>query len=564
MSSLLDTSDQPFSHDNHFTQNPQPPSPRQQLTRDQDISTDSFTDLLMSSPLDKMFQDVLYNLPNKDSVDLAVDSDPCVEEPQDCVNGADLCYSSQHNGQYYASASPDFGMVLTPDLTRLNPRFSPEAICPESSSISSCHAQQHTVARKLIMSPEDLNFPEHPTKSFQHQYSSTTTDRKRKYSVLEDQSTEAISDHRSNSESSRVFSDISNIDYDVNSFNMSCIQPDNKRQRLDGCPDVIPKHYQQIHLTSSSTECVSHEKSEDSSLRNSSLDGDSSNANTPQSASSPKKNILPESKYLHLLSLPKPDLEICQQPVQEVRQPQQDTSKPATISKVGKPSESHVELISRAIIKSSEQRLILADIYQYIYDKYPYFQTAPRGWRNTVRYNLSTNECFIKKGRAPSGRGFYWAIHPACVEDFQKGEFNRRLARQRVQYATRAGTSIHQVGLQDLIKNPLDGLLPPVGSSEMPTTTATRDYQSLYDSIAISGGHKAGGISLNDVMLPSPVPCRANIMALHSNTDNTCITLQDTRSSTDHMTSHHYPTSSHTDPSMTEGSRMYYQQYLHH
>ena len=565
MSSLLDTRDQPFSHDKHFPQSPQPPSPRQQLTRDQDISTDSFTDLLMSSPLNKMFQDVLYSLPNEDSVDLAVDSDQCVEEPQACVNGADLCYPSQHNEHYYSSASPDFGMVLTPDLTRLNTRFSPEAICPETSSISSSsHAQQHHVARKLIMSPEDLTFPEHPTDSFQHQYSSTTTDRKRKSSVLEDQSTGAISDHRSNSESSGVFSDISNIDHNVNSFNMSCIQPDNKRQRLDECPDVIPKHYQQIHLTTSSTVCVSHEKTEDSSLRSLSLDGDSSNANTPQSASSPKKNILPESEYLHVLSLPKPDLEMCQQPKEDIRQPQQDTSKPATNSKAGKPSESHVELISRAIMESSEQRLILADIYQYIYDNYPYFQTAPRGWRNTVRYNLSTNECFIKKGRAPSGRGFYWAIHPACVEDFQKGEFNRRLARQRVQYATRAGTSINQVGLQDVINNPLNGLLPPVGSSEMPTTTSIRDYQSLYDSIVISGGHKAGGISLNDVMLQSPVPCRANIMALHSNTDNTCRTLQETQSSTEHMTSHHYPTSSHTDPSTTEGSRMFYQQYIHH
>ena len=150
------------------------------------------------------------------------------------------------------------------------------------------------------------------------------------------------------------------------------------------------------------------------------------------------------------------------------------------------------------------------------------------------------------------------------MEDFQKGEFNRRLARQRVQYATRDGTSINQVGLQDVINNPLDGLLPPVGSSEMPTTTSIRDYQSLYDSIVISGGHKAGGISLNDVMLPSPVPCRANIMALHSDTDNTCRTLQDTQSSTEHMTSHHHPTSSHTDQSSTEGSRMFYQQYIHH
>ena len=562
MSSLFNTSDHPSSHDNHIYQGPQQPSLKQPLTPEQDTITNSFTDLLMSSPPDNMFQDVLHHLANEDSVDLAVDSDQCVEEPRDCVNGADLCYPSQHNGHYYSSASPDFGMVLTPDLSHLNPRFSPEPICPETNFISSSsHAKQHPVARKLIMSP----LPEHPTNSFQHQYSSTTTDRKRKSSVLEDQSTEAISDHSSSSESSGVFSDISHIDHDAISFNMSCIKPDNKRQRLDGCHDVIPEHYQQMHLTSSSTECVSYKKPEDSPHGSSSLDGDSSNGNSLQAASSSlKKNTLPEPEFLHVLSLPKPDPEMCQQPVEEICQPQQDTSKPATNSKAGKPSESHVELISRAIMESSEQRLILADIYQYFYDNYPYFQTAPRGWRNTVRYNLSTNECFIKKGRAPSGRGFYWAIHPACVEDFQKGEFNRRLARQRVQYATRVGASIPQVELQDLIKNPVDGLLPPVVSSEMPTTTAIRDYQSLYDSIVISGGHKASGISLNDVMLPSPVPCRANIMALHSNTDNTCRTLQDTPSSTDHIMSRLYTLSSYTDSSITENSRMLYQQYIHH
>ena len=194
-------------------------------------------------------------------MNLAVDSDQCVEEPQACVNGADLCYPSHHNGYYYSSASPDFGMVLTPDLTRLNPRFSPEPICPETSSISSMsRAQQHHVTNKLTMSPEDSTFPEHPTNSFQHQYLITTTDRKRKSSVLDDQSTEAISDHSSNSESSGVFSDISSIDHDMISFNMSCIQPCNKTQRLDGCQDVIPEHHQQMHLTSSSKRCVSHEK----------------------------------------------------------------------------------------------------------------------------------------------------------------------------------------------------------------------------------------------------------------------------------------------------------------
>ena len=250
-----------------------------------------------------------------------------------------------------------------------------------------------------------------------------------------------------------------------------------------------------------------------------------------------------------MLSLPKPDLEMCQPHLGEICQPQQNISKPATNSKAGKPSESHVELISRAIMESSEQRLILADIYQYIYDNYPYFQTAPRGWRNTVRYNLSTNECFIKKGRAPSGRGFYWAIHPACVEDFQKGEFNRRLARQRVQYATRVGTSIHQVGLQDLIKNPLDDLLPPAVSSEI-LNQANIDYQSLYYATSAR-------ISLNDVMLPSPVPCRTNIMVPYSTTNNCAYTAPQMTQSLC-MTPQQVPVSSQTHHTADPG--MYYQQ----
>ena len=159
MSSVYYTTEQSSSHDDHVYQNTQQWSLRQQLNIEQDTSTESFTDLLMSSPLDN----------------------------------------------------------------------SPEPICPETSSFSSLsHAQQYPVARRLIMSPDDFTFTEQPTNSFQQQYSSTTTDRKRKSSVLEDESTGALSDHSSNSESSGVFSDISNNDHNVTSFNMSCIQPDNK------------------------------------------------------------------------------------------------------------------------------------------------------------------------------------------------------------------------------------------------------------------------------------------------------------------------------------------------
>ncbi|CAH1781837.1 unnamed protein product, partial [Owenia fusiformis] len=54
-----------------------------------------------------------------------------------------------------------------------------------------------------------------------------------------------------------------------------------------------------------------------------------------------------------------------------------------------------------------------------------------RAWRNSIRHNLSLNECFIKAGRADSGKGNYWSIHPACIEDFSKGDYRKRNARRR-------------------------------------------------------------------------------------------------------------------------------------
>lgn len=54
------------------------------------------------------------------------------------------------------------------------------------------------------------------------------------------------------------------------------------------------------------------------------------------------------------------------------------------------------------------------------------------GWRNSIRHNLSLNDCFIKSGRSANGKGHYWAIHPANLDDFQKGDFRRRRAQRRV------------------------------------------------------------------------------------------------------------------------------------
>ncbi|XP_013398094.1 forkhead box protein D2 [Lingula anatina] len=99
--------------------------------------------------------------------------------------------------------------------------------------------------------------------------------------------------------------------------------------------------------------------------------------------------------------------------------------------KSGKPSLSYIALISMAILSTREKKMLLSDIYQHIMDNFPYYSNKEKAWRNSVRHNLSLNECFIKNGRADNGKGHYWSIHPACIEDFSKGDFRRRQARRR-------------------------------------------------------------------------------------------------------------------------------------
>ena len=69
-------------------------------------------------------------------------------------------------------------------------------------------------------------------------------------------------------------------------------------------------------------------------------------------------------------------------------------------------------------------------------DNFPFYNNKDKAWRNSIRHNLSLNECFIKNGRADNGKGNYWSIHLACIEDFAKGDFRRRQARRRVRKST--------------------------------------------------------------------------------------------------------------------------------
>jgi hypothetical protein len=127
-----------------------------------------------------------------------------------------------------------------------------------------------------------------------------------------------------------------------------------------------------------------------------------------------------------------------------------------------KPQHSYIGLIAMAILSSPESKLVLSDIYQYILDNYPYFRSRGPGWRNSIRHNLSLNDCFIKAGRSANGKGHYWAVHPANVEDFKKGDFRRRKAQRKVR--KHMGLAVDEEGGDSPSPPPVSSSPPPLSA----------------------------------------------------------------------------------------------------
>lgn len=97
----------------------------------------------------------------------------------------------------------------------------------------------------------------------------------------------------------------------------------------------------------------------------------------------------------------------------------------------GKPPYSYIALITMALESTPNGMMTLSDVYAFIMDQFPYFKNNLQRWQNSIRHNLSLNDCFVKVPRAPGrpGKGNYWALHPSCGNMFSNGSFLRRSKR---------------------------------------------------------------------------------------------------------------------------------------
>ncbi|GAU97730.1 hypothetical protein RvY_08976 [Ramazzottius varieornatus] len=191
-----------------------------------------------------------------------------------------------------------------------------------------------------------------------------------------------------------------------------------------------------------------------------------------------------------------------------------------------RPPLSYVALIFKAIQESPEKKLPLCDIYAYIVKNYPYFLKNKKGWQNSIRHNLSLNDCFIKLPRDPGmgeRKGCYWAVDSSCLDMYKDGNYQRRRRMKRAFYSGGSGQRTLGPYNEVFSAKSMFGTLPahsPPHSLNLGIDQAMQFNQANYASYIHQQCQKLAQVStpLFKVGLPHSSACSAFVPQCGSHT----------------------------------------------